>query len=349
MKTQLGTPYPMSRSTFLELALFRKSRVALMLFGLLCSLPIGASPSSAEDFPTRYITMYVPFSAGSPQDTLGRIIAQGMTETLGQQVIVENLGGAGGTLAAKRVADARPDGYSIVLGTVGTHAQSQTLYKHPLYNAVQDFTPVALVAETPIALIVRKTLPVKDLQEFVAYARANQEKMQFGSSGPGSATHLGCVVLDTAMGTHITNVSYRGTGEAMQGLQAGTIDYLCDIIATAKAQIDGDRVNGIAMMTKARAAVLPALPTAIEQGLNVEAYTWSAIFLPKGASPTIVTTLNDAARKAMNAPATRERLQTLGAIVVAPERQTSTYLGEFVKSEIEKWAVPIKASGVSVE
>lgn len=323
----------------------------LLCLPLLFVLAMAMRPmrASAEDYPNRFITLYVPFSAGSPQDTLGRIIAQGMSESLGQPVVVENMGGAGGALAAKRVADSKPDGYTMVLGTVGTHAQSQTLYKHPLYDASADFTPVALVAETPIALIVRTSLPVKTLPEFVAYARANQAKMQFGSSGPGSATHLGCVVLDTAMGTHITNVSYRGTGEAMQGLQSGTIDYLCDIIATAKAQIDAGRVNGVAMLTKERAAVLPNLPTATEQGLDVEAYTWSAIFLPKGASPAVVEKLNEATRKAINAPATRQRLQTLGAVVVAPERQTPAYLGGFVKSEIIKWAAPIKASGVSVD
>ena len=188
-------------------------------------------------------------------------------------MVVENVGGAGGMNGSKRVADASPDGYTFVLGTVGTHAQNQSLYKHPIYNAATDFTPVGLIAEVPIVLIARKDLPANDLKEFVAYAKANQAKMQFGSAGAGSATHLGCVVLNTAMGTDIVHVPYKGTGPAMQDLIGGRIDFLCEIISTAKPQIDGGRVKAIAIMTKTRSSVEPNLPTAAEQGLDVQAYT----------------------------------------------------------------------------
>src|SRR6201997_4392309 len=220
----------------------------------------GTAP--AQTSPARPMTMVVPFAVGGPTDVVGRVMAPRMGEILGQQVVVENVGGAGGMTGSKRVADAAPDGYTMVLGTVGTHAQGQTLYKKPLYNAATDFTPVALIAEVPIVLIARKDLAVNDLKEFVDYAKKNQDKMQFGSAGAGSATHLGCVVLNSAMGVNITHVPYRGTGPAMQDLQGGRIDYLCDIIATAKPQIDGGAVKGIAIMTKERAAVLPNLPTA---------------------------------------------------------------------------------------
>jgi tripartite-type tricarboxylate transporter receptor subunit TctC len=249
----------------------------------------------------------------------------------------------------RRVVDSRPDGYTILLGTVGTQAQGQTLYKKPLYNAVTDFTPVALIADVPIALLVRKDLPAKNLQEFVAYAKANKSKMQFGSAGAGSATHLGCVVLNTAMGTDITHVPYKGTGPAMQDLVASRIDYMCEIISTAKPQIDGGTVRALAIMTKERSPVLPNLPTAIEQGLDVEAYTWNAFFLPKGAPADVVKKLHDATVKAMDNPEIKERLQGLGAMVVAQDRRSPEYLAGFVKSEIEKWAAPIKASGVSVQ
>jgi tripartite-type tricarboxylate transporter receptor subunit TctC len=305
--------------------------------------------AQAQNFPNRALTLVVPFAAGGPTDVLGRIVAQRMGEVLGQSVIVENVGGAGGMTGSKRVAEAKPDGYTMVLGTVGTHAQSQTLYKHPLYNSVTDFTPVALLADVPIALLVRKDLPAKNLKEFVDYAKANQAKMQFGSAGAGSATHLGCVVLNTAMGTNITHVPYKGTGPAMQDLIAGRIDFLCEIISTAKPQIDGGSVRALAIMTKTRSPVLPNLPTAAEQGLDVQAYTWNAIFLPKGAPADVVKKLHDAAVAAIDTPAVKERLQGLGASVVAPDRQSSEYLASFVKSEIEKWAAPIKASGVTVE
>ena len=305
--------------------------------------------AEAQNFPTHPLVMVIPFAAGGPQDVLGRIIAQSMGEALGQTVIIENVGGAGGMTGSVRVAQATPDGYTMVLGSVGTHAQNQTLFKQPLYDAATDFTPVALIAETPIALITRKDLPPNNFKDFVAYAKANQAKMQYGSAGAGSATHLGCVVLNYVIGVNITHVPYRGTGPAMQDLAGGRIDYLCDIIATAKPQIDAGAVKGLAIMTKERAAVLPNLPTTLEQGTDVQAYTWSAVFLPKGAPDAIVQKLNSAIVKAMKSPMVRDRMASLGAVLVADDRATPQYLGQFVKSEIAKWAGPIKASGVTIE
>jgi tripartite-type tricarboxylate transporter receptor subunit TctC len=303
----------------------------------------------AQNFPNHPMVMVIPFAAGGPQDVLGRIIAQSMGEALGQTVIIENVGGAGGMTGSVRVAQAAPDGYTMVLGSVGTHAQNQTLFKQPLYDAATDFTPVALVAETPIALITRKDLPPNNFKEFVAYAKANHAKMQYGSAGAGSATHLGCVVLNYVIGVDITHVPYRGTGPAMQDLSGGRIDYLCDIIATAKPQIDAGTVKGLAIMTKERAAVLPNLPTTLEQGTDVQAYTWSAVFLPKGAPDAVVQKLNGAIVKAMKTPSVRDRMASLGAVLVADDRATPQYLAQFVKSEIVKWAAPIKASGVTID
>src|SRR5437764_13678711 len=190
--------------------------------------------ASAQGFPNRPMTMIIPFAAGGPTDVLGRVVAQRMSEILGAQVVVENVGGAGGMTGSKRAADAAPDGYTFVLGTVGTHAQGQTLYKRPLYNAATDFAPVALIAEVPIVLITRKDLPVNNLQEFIAYAKANQAKMQYGSAGAGSATHLGCVLLNYLIGVDITHLPYRGNGPARQGLQGGRINYLARIGTHAK-------------------------------------------------------------------------------------------------------------------
>src|SRR5450830_1581114 len=305
--------------------------------------------AGAQNFPTRQLTMVIPFAAGGPTDVLGRVMAQKMGELLGQTVIVENVGGAGGMTGSKRVVDAKPDGYYMLLGTVGTHAQGQTLYKHPLYNAVTDFTPVGLIAEVPIALLVRKDLPAKDLKEFVAYSKENQDKMPFGSAGAGSATHLGCVVLNTAMGTDITHVPYKGTGPAMQDLVAGRIDFLCEIVTTAKPQIDGGSVRALAIMTAQRSAVLPNLPTTREQGLDVQAYTWNALYAPKATPTDVVKKLNDAMIAAMDTASVKDRLQSLGAQIVTPERRSPDYLAKFTASEIQKRAAPIKASGVSIE
>ncbi|TMJ45652.1 MAG: tripartite tricarboxylate transporter substrate binding protein BugD [Alphaproteobacteria bacterium] len=304
----------------------------------------------AQTYPARPMTMIIPFAAGGPTDVLGRIMGQRMSEILGQQVVVENVGGAGGMTGSKRVADAAPDGYAFVLGTVGTHAQSQTMYKKPLYHAATDFTPIALIAEVPIVLITRKDLPVNNLQQFISYAKANQTKMQYGSAGAGSATHLGCVLLNYLIGVDITHIPYRGTGPAMQDLQGGRIDYLCEIVSTAKPQIDGGTVKAIAIMTKERSPALPNVPTGLEQGTpNLEAYTWNALFLPKDAPAEVVKKLHDATVEAMKTPSVRERLEALGAVVVPEERATPEYLGQYVKSEIDKWAAPIKASGVTVE
>lgn len=316
-------------------------------FAALIALTVSAT---AQDYPARPVTMVIPFAAGGPTDVLGRVVAARMGEILGQQVVVENVGGAGGMTGGKRVASAQPDGYQMLLGTVGTQAQGQTMYKRPLYNSVTDFTPVALLAEVPIILTVRKDLPASDFKAFVAYAKENQGKMQYGSAGAGSATHLGCVLLNYVLGTNITHVPYRGTGPAMQDLHAGRIDFLCEIITTAKPQVDGGAIKALAIFDKARSPVLPNLPTAAEQGTaNLEAYTWNALFLPKDTPEAIVKKLNAAAVEAMKSPQVRERLTGLGAQIVSDDRMTPAYLGTFLKAEIEKWAAPIKAAGVQVE
>jgi tripartite-type tricarboxylate transporter receptor subunit TctC len=323
-----------------------KKQIAILFAGLLA---LG-STAQAQNYPDHPPTMIIPFAAGGPTDVLGRVVGARLGELLKQQVVIENVGGAGGMTGSKRVADAAPDGYSMVLGTVGTHAQGQTLYKKPLYNSSTDFTPVALLAEVPIILTVRKDLPVKDFKEFVAYAKANQSKMQFGSAGAGSATHLGCVLLNYVLGVNITHVPYRGTGPAMQDLTAGRIDYVCEIITTAKPQVDGGNVRGLAIFDKKRSPAMPDLPTALEQGTkDLEAYTWNAIFLPKGTPDAVVKKLNAALVDTMKTPAVRDRLQGLGASVVTEDRMTPKYLGDFVKSETEKWAKPIKAAGVSAD
>jgi tripartite-type tricarboxylate transporter receptor subunit TctC len=321
-----------------------------VMTGVLAGLVGLTASAAAQNYPTRPITMVIPFAAGGPTDVLGRVVAAKMGESLGQQVVVENVTGAGGQTGSKRVADSAPDGYNFVIGTVGTHAQAQTLYKKPLYNSQTDFTPVGLIAQVPIALIARKDLPVKDFKEFVAYAKANQAKMQFGSAGAGSATHLGCVLLNYMIGVNITHVPYRGTGPAMQDLIGGRIDYICEVVTTIKSQLDGGTIKGIAMLDSKRSPALPNLATAEEQGTkDLIAYTWNAIFLPKGVPDAVVKKLNGAMLEAMHAPAVKDKLGALGAEIVPDAQATPAALAKLVKDETEKWAKPIKASGVTVE
>jgi tripartite-type tricarboxylate transporter receptor subunit TctC len=307
------------------------------------------TPVQAQDWPTRPLTMINPFAAGGPNDVLARLFAQRMGEVLGQPVIVENIGGAGGMNGADRVAKAPPDGYTFLQGTVGTQAQNQLLFKKPAYNSTTDFAPVALIVEAPLVLVARKDMPAGNMKEFVAYARANTDKMQFASAGTGSAIHLGCALMNMVTGLDIVHVPYRGANPAMQDLMSGRVDYLCDIITTAKPQIDAGTVKAVAILTKVRSPVLPEVPTAIEQGFDVEAYTWNAFFLPKGTPEAIVQKLNRATVEAMKTPGVRQTLEKAGLIFVSDDRTTPEYLTKFVQSEIAKWAVPIKAGGISVD
>jgi tripartite-type tricarboxylate transporter receptor subunit TctC len=317
---------------------------------LTVGLLAAAAPAVAQDWPTRPVTMVVPFAAGSGSDILGRIIGPRLAESLGAPVIVENVGGAGGMIGAARVMKAAPDGYQVLLATAGTHAINQTLYKKPLYDAATDFAPVALVASTPILLVTRSDLPVANLTEFIAYARQNQAMMQFGSPGAGSTSHLGCALFNAAIRVEVTHVPYRSTGQALQDLLAGRLDYQCVPIAGVVPQIEGKLIKAIAIMSKQRSPILPMLATAQEQGLaDFEVETWYAVFLPKDTPGAIVRKLHDAVVAAMSAAGTQARLEELGIEVVAPERRSPDYLAGFVKHEIEKWAGPIKATGVSMD
>lgn len=318
--------------------------------GVVAGLIAWAGAAGAQNWPTQSVTMVVPFAAGGPTDVVGRVIAARLGEILGQQVVVENVTGAGGMTGALRVAQAPPDGSQVLLGTVGTQAYSQTLYKRPLYNAIQDFAPVALIAEQSLMLVARTDLAANTLAEFTAYARSHESDMSFGSGGAGSSTHLGCVLLNSAIGVRIQHIPYRGSAPAMQDLAAGRIDYLCDAVTTALPQVQARTVKGLAVFARKRFSILPDVPTADEQGLaNFEASNWIGLFFPRGAPAAIIRRLNAATLDAMATPLVQERMQTLGTDLVSPQRATPDYLQRFVASEIDKWAEPIKASGVSVD
>jgi tripartite-type tricarboxylate transporter receptor subunit TctC len=327
-----------------------RANVAAACIGALLSVPALAGMARAQDFPTRPLTLVVPFLAGGGIDAVARIQAQRMGELLGQTVVVENIGAAGGMAGGARVARAAPDGYTFEIGNVGTHAYNQTLYKKPLYNAVTDFTPVGLATESPRILITRKDLPVDNLQELIAYIKANQSKMQFGSAGVGSGTHLPCVLFNLAIGVEVTHVPYRGEGPAMQDLIGGRTDYMCSTIQSGAAQANQGSVKPIAIMGPNRVSIIPAVPTTGEQGLQgVESSVWNAYFLPKGAPDAIVRKLNKAMSDALDDPAMRNRLQELGLEIVPPERRTPEYLAKFLPQEIARWAKPILAAGVSAD
>jgi tripartite-type tricarboxylate transporter receptor subunit TctC len=307
-----------------------------------------AGPAAAQNWPTRPVTMVVPFPAGGPVDLVGRIFAQHLSEQLGQQFIIENIGGAGGSTGAARVAKAPPDGSVMLFGNQATHTFSQLMYKKPLYNAVADFVPAVIVIANSKVLVTRKDFPANSLSEFITYAKANQSKLQYGSAGAGSATHITCVMLNLAMGINVTHVPYRGTGPAMQDIIGGRIDYICDVISTTLPLARANQVKTLAMLSPARSPVMPDLPTAHEQGLkDFDGDGWNAFFFPKGTPDPIVRRLAKATSDILDLPAVRERLEGLGLNVPTRERRTPEYLAQLVRSELDKWAAPVKASGAS--
>src|ERR1700722_4079431 len=325
-----------------------RTKVAAACIGTLLSLPALSGTAGAQDFPTRPLTLVVPFAAGGGVDVSARIQAQRMGELLGQNSVKENIGAAAGMAGGARVAKAPPDGYTFEIGNVGTHAYNQTLYKKPLYNAVTDFTPVGLATESPRILVTRKDLPVNNLQELIAYIKVHQNDMQFGSAGVGSATHLPCVLFNLAIGVDVMHVPYRGEGPAMQDLIGGRIAYMCATIHTRAAQANQGDVKGIAILSDKRSPIIPNVPTSGEQGLpGIESSAWNAFFLPKGAPEPIVRRLNKAMSDALDDPVMSKRLTDLGLEIVAPERRTPEYLAKLVPQEIARWAKPIQAAGVS--
>ncbi|HEY6254745.1 MAG TPA: tripartite tricarboxylate transporter substrate-binding protein [Xanthobacteraceae bacterium] len=311
---------------------------------------VTSAPAAAQSWPTRPLSMVVPFGAGGATDVMARALAPRLSELLGQQMIIENVTGAGGMSGVARVVKAPPDGYELALGNAGTQAISQTLYKQPLYNSVADLVPVGMVAQSFFALITRRDLPAATLPEFIAYARANHAKMQYASAGVGSTSHMMCVLLNIAMGTDITHVPYRSTTIAMPDMMAGRIDFICDAVETAAPHVQANTVKAIAVLAPSRSAVLPDLATATEQGVaNLAASGWYGLFFPKGTPDAIARRLSGAASAALDTPAVRARIEGLGINMIPPEQRTPEFLAAFLPAEIKKWAVPIRASGVSID
>jgi len=315
-------------------------------------LGIAACPFavSAQNYPTRPIVMVVPFAAGGTFDVMGRIMAPRMRELLGQQVVVENTTGAGGIIGVQRVMNAAPDGYTLLLGSTGTHAYNQTIYKKRRYDAVTDFAPVTLWSEQPMVLEARKELAANTIAEFSALLKANSAKMQYGSAGAGSTTHLACSLLNSEIGVNVTHVPYRGSAPAANDLIGGQIDYLCGNLGAAAPLIMGKQVKAIAVLSKGRSPLMPDLPSAHEQGLkDFDVTTWTAFFLPKGTPPAIVARLNEVTHATMETPLVKQRMLESGVTGVSPDRRSPEYLAKFVAEEVARWEGPIKAGGLQVD
>lgn len=315
---------------------------ALVAFLLLLSV----SPARAQDYPTKVITMVVPFAAGGPTDTVARLITVPMSKTLKQQVIVENVGGAGGTIAANRVAKASPDGYTILIHHIGM-ATAPALYRKLPFNPITDFEPIGLINEVPMTMVAKKDFPAKDLKELIAYVKANKDKVNYANAGLGAASHLCGMLFMTAIQTEVTTVPYSGTGPAMNDLLGGQVDFMCDQTTNTTSQIKAEKIKVYGVTTKKRVASLPNVPTMDEAGLKgFEVSVWHALYAPKGTPKAAIDKLTKALQVALKDDNVKQRFAELGTEPVAENRATPAALGAHLKGEIDKWSPIIKKAGV---
>jgi tripartite-type tricarboxylate transporter receptor subunit TctC len=322
----------------------RQILLALFAFAFFAT---GASPAAAQAWPARPVTMVVPFPPGGGTDVIARIVAKRLSEVLGQPVVIENVGGAGGMLGSAKVVKSVPDGYTMVVGTTAD-AINQSLYKAPLYNFATDLLPAGLMGSQPTVLLTRKDFPATTLQEFAAYVRANLKTVQYGSAGAGSTGHLFCELLNAALGTGtVTHVPYRGGGPAMQDLIAGRYDYICTLSPTGKPLLDANSVRGIAILQPKRSPEIPNLPSTAEQGLpDFNVSTWFGLFFPKGTPEPIVRRLNAALAETLDTPWVHDRFKDIVANVATRDERSPDYLKKLVDIEIAKMGAAIRSAGI---
>ncbi|MBX3539681.1 MAG: tripartite tricarboxylate transporter substrate binding protein BugD [Chelatococcus sp.] len=301
--------------------------------------------SAAAAYPERPITMIVPFAAGGPTDVIARIVAENMSKTLGQQIIVENVAGAGGTTGSTRAAQAAPDGYTLVMGHMGTHGAAPALYPNLKYDPAKDFAPVGLAAGTPILIVAKKDFPAKDLKEFVAYVKANADKVNQAHAGVGSVSHSTCTLLDAQLGIKPTLVPYGGTGPALNDLVSGQVDFMCDQIVNLVPQIQAGTIKAYAVATPDRSPSLPDVPTTKEAGLpEYQVSAWNAIFAPKGTPDDVIAKLNNALVVALDDENTRKRLLDLGGVIADKPGRSPQALQDLVVSEVARWTPVLKGA-----
>ena len=316
------------------------------VLGGLVALVLAAGPIAAQDYPTRPITLIVPFAAGGPTDVISRIVGEHMSRTLGQQIVIENVVGAGGTTASTRAKRANPDGYTLITGHMGTHAASVALYPNLQYHPSNDFEPISMLAGTPVLILAKKDFAPKDLKEFVSYVKANEAKLNMAHAGVGSVSFTSCLLLNQLMGVKPTSIPFQGTGPAMNALVGGQVDYMCDQIVNAVPQINGGTIKAYAIGTPERNPALPNVPTTKEAGVpEFQVSAWNALFAPKGTPKPILDKLNAAAVQALDDENVRKRLLELGSDLPSKDKRTPQALAQLVKSEIDRWTPVIKSAG----
>ena len=304
----------------------------------------ATAAAPAQDYPTRPITVVVPFSAGGPSDVVARIVTEHMAKTLGQSLVIENVGGAGGTLGSARVAAAAPDGYTLLAGSMGSHVAAPVLTPNVRYNSVRDFEPIGFTAHAPAVVVAKKDFPAKDLREFVDYVKKNGASVTQAHGGVGASSHMACLLFTTEAGLKPTLVAYRGTSPAMNDLVGGHVDFLCEQAVSVAQQIAAGTVKAYAVSADKRLAALPDVPTAREAGVNYLMSIWAGIFAPKGTPPDVIAKLAAALDKALDDPAVEKRLADLGGSLPTKDERSPAKFDSFVKAEIARWSPILKAA-----
>lgn len=309
----------------------------------LAATAMMAGAAQAQSYPSRPISMIVPFAAGGPTDIIARIVGEHMSKTLGQQIVVENVAGAGGTTGITRAAQSKNDGYTIMMGHMGTHGAAPALYANLKYDPTKDFEPIGMAAGTPILIVAKKNFPAKDLKEMMAYLKANPDKVNQAHAGIGAVSHMTCIMFNSQLGIKPTAVPYSGTGPALNDLVSGQVDYMCDQIVNLVQQVKAGSIKAYAIATPVRSPALPDLPTTIEAGMpDYQVTAWNAIFAPKDTPKEVVTALTDALGKALDDETTKTRLLELGGVLPTKDERGGKWLGEFVTKEVARWTPVLK-------
>lgn len=327
--------------------MLRRNALVALACAAFAAAPLAAA---AQAYPSKPITMVVPFAAGGPTDALARVLGQKMSEVLSQQIVIENVGGAGGTIGVAKVMRAAPDGYTLLFTHMGTMAVNIALYKSLPYDSIKDFEPIGLGGTNPMVLVVKKGLPAKNFAEFMAYVKANQKNVQYGMAGIGSASHLGGLMLNSLMKVEVLEIPYKGTGPALNDLVSGQFDYMVDQAVNVLSQIQGGNIRALGVSTAKRLPQLPDVPPISESGLpGYEVTIWNGFFAPKGTPAEIVAKVNQALVATLADEAIRKRLTELAVDLPSAAEATPAALRDQLKASIDKWVPAVRAAGVKPE
>jgi tripartite-type tricarboxylate transporter receptor subunit TctC len=312
---------------------------------LLAVMLASVGASVAQSYPSRPITVVVPFPAGGPSDVVARIVAEQMGKVLGQTMVIENVGGAGGTIGSARVATATPDGYTLLAGSMGSHVSAPVLTPNLKYDSQRDFEPIGFTAHAPAVIVAKKDYPAKDLPAFLASVKQAGEGAKQAHGGIGSSSHMACVLFSSTAGLKPTQVAYRGTGPAMNDLVGGHVDYFCEQAVSVTGQITSGAIKAYAVSSPQRLATLPDVPTAKELGVDYQMSIWAGIFAPKGVPREVVDKLADALDKTLDDASVQKRLADLGGSIPAKDERSPAKFDAYVKAEIARWSPILKAAG----